>query len=261
MIARLLTIVLLAAAPRPTSQADFVAFDAESHRLGDADGRYDERPPLVVRLSAFRIQRSEVTNAAFARFVAESGRRPVGPWRRGYTEGADRVPVRFVTWHDAGAYCRWLGGRLPTEAEWEAAARSARSGDPVIGRPAMSGPVSVDAAADTSAEGLTHLGGNVREWVADWYDRYRWAALVAGGPVTPRDPRGPADGTPPEPRFVETDTATGNERSTRRVVRGASWAAKSTDHARPSRRDAHNPHRWMADVGFRCAAPAREVDP
>lgn len=214
--------------------------------LGDEAGRYDERPRVQVALSTFAIDRREVSQGDFAAFVA-AGHDPEGPWRRGGDDEA--LPVRFVTWHDAAAYCAWAGGRLPTEAEWEVAA-GGTVGEPVVLRPASAGPVAVESSADLSRFGLVHTRGNVREWVADWYDRYAWSQLESGAV----DPTGPADGAPPEPRFVEAGAVAGNERSTRKVVRGASWAARHLDAARPSRRDAANPAHHYDDVGFRCAA-------
>ncbi len=223
-----------------------------SYTLGDVAGRYDERPAVRVHLSAFLIDRDEVDNARFARFVEQTGYRAEGPWRRGFGSGEERLPVRFVTWNDATAYARWAGRRLPTEAEWEAAAR-ATSGEarPVIGRAFDEGPRPVDEGVVARAQ-TRHMSGNVREWTADWYDRYRNASLAAAGELV-HDPTGPVDGAPAEPRFVESDSVAGNERSTRRVVRGASWVALGPDAARPSARGAHNPDHFFDDVGFRCA--------
>ena len=230
------------------------------HTIGDADGRYDERPPVEVVLSPFLIDRSEVTNAQFERFVAASGYAPVGPWRRGYPPGGAELPVRFVTWHDAAAYARWARRRLPTEAEWEAAAGPQRwpwgptsaPGPAVIGRGPDGGPTATGASPDVTARGAFHMGGNVREWVADWYDRYRWRAY-AKSPVRPVDPTGPADGEPPEARFVAAGAVATNERSTRKVARGGGFASRRADNARRARRVAHNPRHWFDDVGFRCA--------
>ena len=257
----LLLPLLLLAAPTPGGDTT-VRIDAGVYTLGDAVGRYDERPTVRVRLSAFDIDRAEVSNAAFAAFVADADHAPRGPWRRGFPAGGDHLPARFVTWHDADAYCRWAGGRLPTEAEWEVA--TGREWEPdraIIGRPADAGPIAADADADTGPLGLRNQGGNVREWVADWYDRYAWASYARHD--MPLDPIGPEDGARPAARFVESDGVAGNERSTRKAVRGASWAARSPDAVRPSRRGAHNPKHWFDDVGFRCArgdGPVRALE-
>jgi len=229
-----------------------VRIAAGFHQLGDMAGRYDERPRVRVRLGAFRLARFEVSNEQFASFIADSGYRAAGPWRNGMAPGGAALPVRFVTWEDATAFTHWAGCQLPTEAQWEAAARGQASPAIVLGPDRQQGPVPVDAGPMAATAVILHLSDNVREWTADWYDRYRYGTYArASEPVV--DPRGPADGTPPEARFVESENVAGNERSTRRAVRGASWAAMHRDQLRVARRDGHNPKHWYDDVGFRCA--------
>ena len=246
----LLALGVLARADASLSAAppsyDYVRVSAGSYPLGDARGRYDERPVVYVRLSSFELARTEVSQGEFARFLRATGYVPQGNFRLASPAGADDLPARFVSWHDAREFTRWAGCRLPTEAEWETAARSVFAANSGAAR---LGPVNAQGSA---RERLLHLTDNVREWTADWYDRYAYHGYAAA--AAPRlDPRGPEDGALPERRFIDTDNEAGNERSTRRVVRGASWAATSEDQRRPSVRHAHPPDHDYDDVGFRCA--------
>src|SRR6202041_1680190 len=80
----------------------------------------DDRPPHQVTLSAFQMDKHEVTNTQYQAFVEKTGRRPPYHWVGGhYAEKAAELPVYNVSWDDANAYCQWKGERLPTEAEWE----------------------------------------------------------------------------------------------------------------------------------------------
>src|SRR3989338_4336712 len=94
--------------------------------MGSGEGHDDEQPAHRVYLDRFLIDIHEVTNAQFERFVQRSGYQPQGPWRRGDGPEKGQHPVRFVTWYDADAYARWAGKQLPTEAQWEKAARGTR---------------------------------------------------------------------------------------------------------------------------------------
>ena len=244
---------------------ELVSVPGRTFLMGSARGAYDESPPHKVRLDPFLIDRFEVSNAQFGRFVDETGYHPQGPWRRGAGPGAEALPVRFVTWHDAAAYAAWAGRALPTEAQWELAARGAagrtypwgdewKDGLAREDADPLSGPAPVGSfPAGASPSGALDMAGSVWEWVADWYDRYSYEALAARGEV--RDPRGPEDGAPPEERFVRSGTAAGNERSTRRVIRGGGWMPPGRENLRSSKRMWGDPRRWFNDTGFRCALP------
>lgn len=233
--------------------------------MGSNAGCYDESPAHKVNVDSFLIDKHEVTNSQFEQFVKSSGYHPQGPWRRGYGAAQDNFPVRFVTWYDAVAYTKWAGRRLPTEAQWEKAAGGGRGltypwgmqwkdGMARLGVEVESGPVAVGSfPKGASNYGCLDMAGNVWEWVNDWYDRYYYQSL----PAPARDPAGPADGSPPEERFIKTKTAAGNERSTRKVIRGGGWAG-SSDDARRTRRMWANPRYWLNDTGFRCAVKLGE---
>ena len=188
----------------------------------------------------FAIDRREVTAAAYARCVT-AGECPAAP--DPYAQMASRVtaPAVNVSWEMARRYCAWAGGRLPTEAEWELAARGVggrrfpwgeRAPDCSLARHAGCGdaPLRVGALpAGQSAFGVFDMAGNVAEWVADVF-----------GPRAPRDderlavnPAGPATGA-------------------QRVVRGGSFLSTAGALGGDARRGV-DAREMRADVGFRCA--------
>jgi sulfatase modifying factor 1 len=262
---------------------------------GDGDPADGEGPAHVVHLAAYRIAPTAVTNADFARFVAATGHRTVAegigdsfvfaghlpddhpptravaatPWWRlvegadwrhpegpaSSIEGRERHPVVHVAWTDARAYCAWSGTRLPTEAEWERAARGGLDGvrfpwgderepggEPRMnvfrGRfprpddPERCGTCPVDAYAPNGL-GLHNTTGNVWELCADRFDpRYYRAS-----PAT--DPRGP-------------------HRGAHRVMRGGSYLCHESycNRYRVDARSATTPDSATGNVGFRVAADA-----
>ncbi len=132
---------------------------------------------LQVKLKEFWIDKYEVTNAQYAQFVAKTKRQPPSGWNGGaFPAGQDKRPVQGVTWDQAAAYCEWVSKRLPTEAEWEVAARGKGNNlypwgdiaDTVQLPEAETYPIG-SISANSSAFGVFDMAGNVWEWVSDAY--------------------------------------------------------------------------------------------
>jgi serine/threonine-protein kinase len=209
---------------------DRVVVPAGPFRRGSARGADDERPVVVHALSAFRIDRTEVTRAMYARCVASHRCQPLA------LDLAEQpsLPVTQVNWNEARAFCAYVGGRLPTEEQWEKAARGNSGRDypwgndldcsranwgnfdnegPCAGKnPGR--PVAVGSYPQgASPYGVLDMAGNVWEWVADRYNR---------------DP-------------------------SRRVVRGGSCCSYFVE-PRAANRNAWDPSYRDADLGFRCVS-------
>lgn len=153
-------------------------------------GDADERPLHKVSVEGFSIDRYEVTNASYKTFVEATGHRPPPHWKEGhYPAGKANHPVVYVDWHDARDFCRWAGKRLPTEAEWEKAARGtdersfpwgnvfdatkANTPQHWLKKGTKAGSLPVGSFPDgLSSYGVSDMAGNVYEWTADWYQPY-----------------------------------------------------------------------------------------
>jgi formylglycine-generating enzyme required for sulfatase activity len=235
-----------AAAPRPP-RADRVTIPAGPFTQGSTHGDEDERPARKVTLKAFAIDRTEVTRGDYAACVSAQRCKlaPAAATAAPASDDDPKLPVTGVDWSDAQAYCRFAGGRLPTESEWEKAARGSDGREfpwgedadcaranwgsfegegPCAGKnPGRPVPVG-RYPTGASPFGVLDLGGNVWEWVADKYDE---------------DPK-------------------------RRVVRGGSCCSYFVA-PRAANRNAWAPEHRDLDLGFRCAgdpgrvpAPPRE---
>ena len=207
-----------------------------SFAMGDRRGDRDEKPMHQVHLEAFYMDLQPVTQAQYLHFVRETGYRE-REWEP-LADAADH-PVVGVSWEDAVAYSTWAQKRLPTEAEWEKAARGTDGRNFPWGETFESGRASVlgrgfsgtspvgNLPAGASPYGGLDMAGNVWEWVADYYapDYYAWSP--------PHNPMGPDNGR-------------------QRVMRGGAWICHSR-YLRCAKRERQAPDYRSRFVGFRCA--------
>lgn len=169
---------------------DWVTVPAGTVWMGcDVRGDEDERPVQRVNVASFHLARTPITNAQYLEFVRATNRALPGHWwQKRIPQGLEQHPVTYVDWFDASAFAEWCGGRLPTEAEWERAAR----GDDQRSFPW--GDVEPDATRanyrmnlrttcpvgqfpnGASPYGILDLAGNVWEWVSSLYMPYPCAA-------------------------------------------------------------------------------------
>ncbi len=205
----------------------------------EGEGPVNESPQKEISIPSFYIDKYEVSNERYNEFLIESSAAPPRPTSSDKLLERER-PVVAIPWNAARKYAQWAGKTLPTESMWEKAARGPKntlyttgneepSEDVVIaGLGAQGLPVPVEAnTGDVSGYGVHHMGGNVSEWVADWYRR---KAYEESGTM---NPRGPETG----------DT---------RVVRGGNYFNPMED-ARATYRTAHAPVYTRDEVGFRTA--------
>jgi len=211
--------------------------------MGCESGRDDEKPVHRVWVDAFELAAYQVTNAEYGRFLAEtSGAAP--PCWGDANFHHPKMPVVAVSWHEAASYCEWLSGatgkryHLPSEAEWERAARGGAEGllypwgdappemVPDYDKRWKLGPEPV-GLYPPNAYGLYNLGDNVHEWCADWYD----GGYYERSPE--RNPLGPKSGS-------------------RRASRGGSWR-HHIKVTRTAARSSIPPEFQYADYGFRIA--------
>jgi sulfatase modifying factor 1 len=211
--------------------------------MGCESGQENERPVHRVWVDSFELAAFQLTNADYAQFIEATKCQPPPNWKDPLFSHP-KQPVVAVSWIDAAAYCDWLSRltgrryRLPTEAEWERAARGGREGmlypwgdEPPESLPNyaakwQTGPEHVGGDAPNGF-GLYDIGANVHEWCADWYSPDYYAAS------SERNPRGLAV-------------------SSRRASRGGSWR-HYTKISRCAARSSIPPEFKYADYGFRVA--------
>jgi sulfatase modifying factor 1 len=236
----------------PQDKAQMVLIQAGEYTMGSNEWYNDERPPHKVYLNAFYIDKYEVTNAQYKKFVQATAHRipenSLDPeydlWEKdgSFPGEIAQQPVVNVSWNDAVAYARWAGKRLPTEAEWEKAARGAdQRRYPWGNEPpdknrahfagSWAGEVHTYRAIDSfvngaSPYGIIQMAGNISEWVADWYDPHYYKLSPVKGPI------GPNTGT-------------------YRVVRGGAFISPAF-YLRCTDRDFDIPDDRSNSIGFRC---------
>jgi formylglycine-generating enzyme required for sulfatase activity/predicted RNA-binding Zn-ribbon protein involved in translation (DUF1610 family) len=172
----------------PAAPTDMVPVPAGSYTVGCDDGDQYAKPSHSVVLPAFLIDRTEVTNAQYQKFISASGHQAPDTWQGGtFPEGKDNFPVTGVTWQDAADYASWAGKRLPSEAEWEAAARGPDGRIYPWGNEWQKAFANTGTAATTEVgsfpDGVSPFGavdmiGNVWEWTADEFDLYPGSAAT-----------------------------------------------------------------------------------
>jgi formylglycine-generating enzyme required for sulfatase activity len=223
-----------------------VRIPAGEFLMGSDSGEEDERPAHRVYLAAFAIDRYEVTVAEFAEFMAAQAVEPPFKWAEARKANHRDKPVAGVDWFDARDYCRWRGKRLPTEAEWEKAARGTDGRTYPWGedRPTKAHTnagqtkwTGYDSLARVgryergqSPYGVHDMAGSLWEWVADWYDQTYYSSSPDVNPIGPS--AGPL-----------------------RVLRGGAWNNDART-IRSANRAAYAPDARRNDVGFRCAKRA-----
>ena len=240
-------------------------FTMGSDKKTDKNAYLVEMPQRSVYLDAYDIDKYEVTSVQYLKFVLATNRPPQVDWKFDGGNFQDTMvshPIMHVTWYEADEYCKWAGKRLPTEAEWEKAARGETDsriypwGNEMaglsranFGRTGLSGPVrdrperlllyppiisvfKYDNAA--SPYGVFQMAGNVAEWVADWYDKDYYKT------APDKNPKGPDKGS-------------------QKAFRGGGWI-DSTPSVRVSQRNGTDPKTSMNWMGVRCARDAKDGD-
>jgi formylglycine-generating enzyme required for sulfatase activity len=222
----------------PSDGSTMVLIPAGPFTMGSALNP-SESPAHTLNLPAYYIGKNDVTNAQYRRFEQATHHETAGDWEGAASQYGDQAPVVNVSWSDAVAYCKWAGGRLPTEAEWEKAARGpdrrrypwGNEWDPSRCRNSVESPATGPAVVGSYSGGASPYGcmdmaGNVWQWCSSQYRPY---------PYTTRDGR----------ESLEGDSA--------RVMRGGSWFNVIADVFRSSHRVSSRITDYGNNIGFRMA--------
>jgi len=225
----------------------------------NGDNFSDEAPAKMIYLSSYYLDKYEVSNAKYTEFIIATDHPAPAYWDHRKLNQPNQ-PVTGVNWFDANTYCHWANKRLPSEAEWEKAARGpagsiypwgnkleyskanfakGKSGQKYI-------TDSVDAHADgTSYYGVYNMSGNVFEWVQDWYSSNYYSTDETRNPIGPKSQ---------SKKSIETIKAKTEADLKKKVIRGGSWFAPAQSITTTHRfwNDPIN-NSYGVGLGFRCA--------
>ncbi|MGO8672259.1 MAG: formylglycine-generating enzyme family protein [Capsulimonadaceae bacterium] len=223
----------------PIDGAEMTYVPAGPFQMGDSDR--SDNPVYSVTPSSYYIYKNDVTVSMYRKFCAATGRSmpPAPAW--GWDNGS--FPIVNVTWNDAMAYCHWAGVHLPTEAQWEKAARGTdgrrypwgNDWDPSrcansASVKNLSSPMPIGSyPSGASPYGVMDMAGNVWNWCSEWYDPYYF----------------PSDhGIDPDAPWF----------GTYRVIRGGSWSDSNAVYFRASVRNFLEPNNYIDNIGLRGAS-------
>jgi len=245
------------------TDSNLIFIEAGKFKIGSKNGEKDEKPAHKVKLSDFYISKYEITNAEYVIFLNSEGNKlenntlwinTKGKWNNItcritkkdnkfiVEKGFGNYPVNFVSWYGANAYCKWKGGRLPTEAEWEYAAYG---GTPVKTCGRMSkkhaNNINIDSLAWYKSNskrnlypvglkipnklGIYDMQGSLWEWCADWYNEDYYKKKEKKNPKC-------------------------TKKADFKVIKGGSWA-NDKKMLRISNRNGRNPNSNKVNIGFR----------
>ncbi len=242
---------------RPTTNYDgMMLIPAGEFQMGNEDGHPSERPVHAVTLDAFYMDVGPVTVGSYQKFVEATGY-SAPSWESVATNSpTDDHPMILVNWRDAMAYADWAGVRLPTEAEWEYAARGGLVGKtyPWGDEPPSKRRVNFKkwfgrqtvpvGTCEPNGYGLHNMAGNIWEWCLDTFHPSFYALGPADNPVA-IDPGNVVGGV-----FLDVKT--------QRIIRGSGWLGNSPSRLRVSCRRSWEPDDYNPWTGFRCVVPASQ---
>ena len=225
----------------------------------NGDNFSDEAPAKMIYLSSYYLDKYEVSNAKYTEFIIATDHPAPAYWDHRKLNQPNQ-PVTGVNWFDANTYCHWANKRLPSEAEWEKAARGPAGSIYPWGNKleyskanfakGKSGQKYITDSVDAHADGVSYYGvynmsGNVFEWVQDWYSSNYYSTDETRNPIGPQSKNG---------NNIETINAKNEQGLKKKVIRGGSWFAPAQSITTTHRfwNDPIN-NSYGVGLGFRCA--------